>query len=445
MIKEITIPNIGENVKEGTVVDIKVAVGDMVEQDQTIIEFETDKALVEIPAPEAGKITEVKVNTGDTLKIGELVAKIDTEGEAATDKKTTPAKTEEDKTEEKAKQEPPQPAPEKKKEEPAPAKQAAKPAPAAPEPQEPRHDEPRAGELAPAAPSVRRLARELGANIDEVTGSGPGGRITFEDVKAHVKQIVTSGPAGGTPIAAGAKPLPDFSKWGEIETEKMSRVRSVIAAHVSNASNTVAQVTQFDNADITEVERFRQQFGKRVEKRDAKLTITAILLKVCAEALKQFPRFNASIDPANEQIIYKKYSHIGIATDTNRGLLVPVIRDADKKSIVELAVALKEIAEKTRAGKLEPDEMEGATFTISNQGSIGGANFTPIVSWPQVAILGVSRGSVQPVYIDGEFEPRTILPLSLSYDHRIVDGADAARFLKWIKDALEHPLLLSFE
>ncbi len=455
MIKEIKIPNIGENVEAGSVVDIKVAKGDLVEQDQTIIEFETDKALVEIPAPEAGKITEISVRKGDTLKVGDVVGKIDTEG-----KPSAAGKVEEAAEAVTAPEEPdqaPAKAPEREPETPA-ARPETKPEPGSAPTAAPTAvqrtgstgedqgapDKPKR-EAGPAAPSVRRLARELGANIEDITGTGPGGRITFDDVKAHVKEIVTASKGVAGPAIAGAKPLPDFSKWGEVEIVKMSRVRQVIAGHVSNAWLTVPHVTQFDKADITEVEKFRAQFGKQAEKKNARLTVTAILLHICARALKQFPKFNASIDPAGEQMIHKKYYHIGIATDTDRGLLVPVIRDVDQKSIVELATILQETSDKARSGKLTPDDMEGGTFTISNQGSIGGVDFTPIVSWPQVAILGVSRGSMQPVFIDGEFKPRMILPLSLSYDHRIIDGADAARFLKWIKDALEHPLLINFE
>jgi pyruvate dehydrogenase E2 component (dihydrolipoamide acetyltransferase) len=238
---------------------------------------------------------------------------------------------------------------------------------------------------------------------------------------------------------------PDFGRWGNIEREEMSKVRSITAKNMSAAWSAIPHVTQFDKADITELERFRKKYSRIVEDAGGKLTVTAVLLKVIAAALEHFPRFNASIDVGKNEIIYKKYYHIGMAVDTDRGLLVPVIRDVNKKSIVELAVELTELAEKARRKQIRPDDLEGGTFTISNQGSIGGTDFTPIIYWPQVAILGVSKASTLPAYIDGELKPRKILPLSLSYDHRVNDGADAARFLSWVVEALEHPLLLSFE
>lgn len=296
---------------------------------------------------------------------------------------------------------------------------------------------------APAAPSIRRLARELGVDIHDVSGSGPGGRINEDDVKETVRKQNTgaAGPiAGGTAHEMGE--FPDFSRWGQVDIEKMETVRRLTAQSTAASWTIIPHVTQFDEADITAVMAFIEKNAKKVEKAGAKLTVTAILTRVCAEALRRFPRFNASIDTAANRIIIKRYVHIGIAADTPRGLLVPVIRDADQKSIVDLAKAIADLAQRARNKKIKPDELEGGTFSISNQGGIGGVAFTPIVLWPQVAILGVSRSAVKPVYVADRLEPRTLLPLSLSYDHRMIDGADAARFLRWICDGLEQPMTL---
>jgi pyruvate dehydrogenase E2 component (dihydrolipoamide acetyltransferase) len=297
----------------------------------------------------------------------------------------------------------------------------------------------------PAAPHTRRLARELGVDIHAIKGSGPGGRISEDDVKAFAKGLISSpgGAARGMQLTEPA--LPDFSKWGKIERVSMRGVRRKTAEHLRQAWNTIPHVTQQDKADITELEQLRAKFGPKAQQAGGKMTVTAIALKVCASALKIFPQFNASIDMTSEEIVYKQYINIGVAVDTDRGLLVPVIRDVDKKNIVELAVELSEISKKTKDKKLTPADMEGGTFTITNLGGIGGTGFTPIVNHPEVAILGLSRSSTEPVWIDGKFEPRLVLPLSLSYDHRLIDGADAARFLRWVAEAFEQPFLLSVQ
>jgi pyruvate dehydrogenase E2 component (dihydrolipoamide acetyltransferase) len=295
-----------------------------------------------------------------------------------------------------------------------------------------------AAAAAPVAP-VRRLARELGVDVHSVAGTGPGGRISADDVHAYVRGALSAG--GGSAQAAG--PLPDFAKWGDIERRPMSNIRRKTAEHLSRAWNTVPHVTQHDKADITAMEQLRQRYAAQAEQAGGKLTITAIALKIVAAAMRRFPQFNASVDGAQNEIVFKTAVHVGIAVDTERGLLVPVIRDVDRKGIFELSSELSKASEKARAGKLSLDEMQGAGFTITNLGGIGGTAFTPIVNWPEVAILGMSRSAYEPYWNGEAFEPRLMLPLSLSYDHRLVDGADAARFLRWVCEAFEQPLVLS--
>ena len=297
---------------------------------------------------------------------------------------------------------------------------------------------------APAAPSVRRMARELGVDINQVAGTGPSGRISVEDVKGHAKRLVASGGRGGGPVA---EPLPDFSRWGDVERQAMRAVRRKTAEHLSAAWQTIPHVTQFDLADITALEELRKKYAKQTEAAGGNLTVTAIAVKVVASALHVFPQFNASIDLGADEIVLKKYVNIGVAVDTDRGLLVPVIRNADQKNIVQLAVELAQLSEKARTRKIALEEMQGGCFSISNLGGIGGTYFTPIVNAPEVAILGISRASMQPVYQKdtGGFVPRMMLPLSLSYDHRAIDGADGIRFLRWVAQALEDPFLLALQ
>ncbi|MFZ1729976.1 MAG: 2-oxo acid dehydrogenase subunit E2, partial [Bacteroidota bacterium] len=310
---------------------------------------------------------------------------------------------------------------------------------------------PQQGVPVPAAPSVRMFARELGVDVTQVKGSGMGGRISEDDVKLYVKSVFSAGgpaAASAAPVvmSAGApRPkLPDFSIWGEITREAMSKVRRMTAAQME-ISGAIPTVTHHDKADVTRLEELRKSYAKKAERAGVKLTVTAIAMKVAAAALRKFPQFNASIDMESGEIIVKKYVHLGVAVDTERGLLVPVIRDVDKKNIIEISHEMQELAEKARSKKIMPDDMQGASFTITNLGGIGGTAFTPIINSPEVAILGMSRSSIEPVYIDGSFQPRMMLPLSLTYDHRIIDGADAARFLRWIAEALEEPLLMALE
>lgn len=288
------------------------------------------------------------------------------------------------------------------------------------------------------------MARELGVDIAQVPGNGPGGRISFEDLKVYIRDLNT-GRAAPSRAGRPSVPLPDFTRWGTVEREAMRAVRRATATRMAQAWTTVPHVTQHDKADITKLEQFRKEYARKAEGRGVKPTVTAFALKVAASALKMFPQFAASLDTEREEIIYKRYWHIGVAVDTDRGLLVPVIRDVDRKNIVELSLELAAAAEKARNRKLAPEEMEGGVFTITNLGGIGGTAFSPIVNWPEVAILGMSRSNFEPVYIDGLFQPRLMLPLSLSYDHRLIDGADAARFLRWVAEALEQLFLVPFE
>jgi pyruvate dehydrogenase E2 component (dihydrolipoamide acetyltransferase) len=304
---------------------------------------------------------------------------------------------------------------------------------------------------APAAPSVRRLAREIGVDDTQVTGTGPGGRITQHDVKEFSKRVMNSlgsngqaAAASGTARSVNVGPaLPDFAKWGEVERKAMSGIRRKTAEHLSHAWNTIPHVTQFDKADITALEQVRKKYRGEVEKAGGNLTVTAVAAKVIASALKVFPQFNASVDAAGESIVYKKYINVGIAVDTPNGLLVPVLRNVDQKNLIQLSVEIQQLAEKAKDRKLTLDEMSGGSMSISNLGGIGGTAFTPIVNWPEVAILGISRGVFEPVWNGTTFEPRQMLPLSLSYDHRLIDGADAIRFLRWVAEALENPFALT--
>ncbi|MEJ5351134.1 MAG: 2-oxo acid dehydrogenase subunit E2 [Melioribacteraceae bacterium] len=444
MIVDFKLPHLGENINSADIIKVLVKEGDRVEIDQIIVEIETDKATIEVPSEVSGIIKKVHVKEGTKAKVGEPLISVEvSEEEKALEK---PA--------EEQKQPIETPAPIENKQ---PVTEKISYVPETKEPVKEHTHMPQVIDvpkdivktIVPAAPSVRRFAREIGIDITQVRGSGPKGRITIDDVKTYAKalneQIQKGGIISGVQFGISKEPLPDFSKWGEIERQPMSNVRRKTAEHLSYAWNTVPHVTQFDKADITEVEKFRKQFGNKVEAAGGKLTVTAILLKILASALKVFPQFNSSVDMEKNEIIYKKYINIGVAVDTEKGLLVPVIKDVDKKNITQLSVELSEISKKARDKKLSLEEMQGGCFTISNLGGIGGTYFTPIVNTPEVAILGVSKSIIEPVYIDGEFKPRLMLPLSLSYDHRIIDGADAIRFLRWIVNALENPFLIFLE
>lgn len=436
---EFKLPDLGENIESADVTKVNVSEGDTIEQDQTVMEIETDKASVEVPSDVAGVIKKVNVKEGDSVSTGQVILEVESSSGAApaAKREETPAKEEKSETKK-------EPAKEEAKVSESEVKEVSQTPPVLGKTKIPqRKDMPK--HIPPAAPSVRRFAREIGGDIHQVRGTGPGGRISIDDVKAYSKNLneqrAKGGGAGG--IGFAQEPLPDFSKWGEVEHKPMSNVRKKTAEHLSYAWATIPHVTQHDKADITELDKLRKKYSPLVEKQGAKLTVTAILLKVVGTALQKYPQFNCSIDMENKEIIYKKFYNVGVAVDTDRGLLVPVIRDVDKKSITGLSVELNDAAKRARDKKTSLDEMQGGNFSISNLGGIGGTYFTPVVNSPEVAILGVSRGSFEPVYQDGEFVPRLMLPLSLSYDHRIIDGADAARFLRWIVEALEQPLFLN--
>jgi pyruvate dehydrogenase E2 component (dihydrolipoamide acetyltransferase) len=435
--------------------------------DQPLIELETEKAVFEVPSTAAGVVTEIDLKPGDSVKVGGVIAKIDTDAKQAAGASSAPTpKPTAAATPAPVQAAPAREAPTPVREAPTPPRETPRAAEPAPREVESSVAEPTAdairntvvavaqesGTPPPASPTVRRLARELGVDINQVRGSGPSGRISSEDVQSFAKSIIASATAGGARAATSAgvattapRALPDFSRYGGIERQPMSKVRTLTAQQMAYAWTSVPHVTQHDDADITVLEAARKKHAPAVEAAGGKLTMTSILVKVCAAALKRFPDFNASIDAAKGEIVYKKYFNIGIAVDTERGLLVPVLREVDRKNLVALSIQVTQLAEKARAKRIMPDDLEGGNFTISNLGGIGGTSFTPIVNTPEVAILGVSRSIMKPVYTNGSFEPRLVLPLSLSYDHRLIDGAAAARFLRWVCEALEDPILLALE
>ena len=429
MASEITLRKLKEGVDTVEVTEVLVKPGQVVEKDQPLIVVNADKANMEVYAPMAGKVVELKVKPGDEIKVGAVYCVMEaSNGEASPAARPAPpspaqASSKQARKDE-ATEEPPEP--ERKPSRPtAPVNAAAKPAP------RPTGGDMPAG-MTPASPGTRWLARKLGVDLRNIQGSGPRGRVTEEDVK---NAFNGAGAMVAATPGAPSKPLPDFEKFGPVQREALSRTRRLTAQQMSLAWSTIPHVTQHDQADVTDLEAFR----KAREGKGAKLTVTAFAIKACAIALKQFPSFNSSLDLASGQVILKKYYHIGVAVDTKGGLLVPVLRDVDRKGVEELAAELTETAEKARAGKAD---MSGGTFTITNLGGIGGTGFTPIVNWPEVAILGMSRGRVEPVWRDGQFVPRLMLPLSLSYDHRVIDGADAARFARRVAELLENPWLM---
>ena len=430
---DVRLPNLGEGADSGSVVSIAVKEGDTVSAGQTIIELETGKAVAGIPSPAAGKVTKIAVKVGDKLGVGAPILSLqESSGGGA------PAAA--------PKTDAPKAAPAKKK-----ATQPAKAAEPEPDAEEEEADDEeesdfdesvaaKAGFPPPASPTIRRLAQDLGIDLRRIQGSEEGGRIVMADLKAYIAKLKAAAkPKAGEGKAAPAAPEKiDFGKWGSILKKPMSPLRQAIAKKMTESRTSIPEVTQFDEADITALNDLRKKHAPAYEKAGTRLTLTSFALKVVANTLKKFPLFNSSLDEAANEIILKEYVHIGLAVDTEAGLLVPVIRNADKKSMLDLSKDVAAFAEKARDRKVSLEEMQGGTFTISNQGGIGGAHFTPVVNKPEVAILGLGRGGLKPVVREGKIEPRLMMPIAIAYDHRVIDGGEAARFCVELVKAFEN-------
>ncbi len=431
---EVKVPDIGD-FKDVPVIEVLVKPGDQVRAEDSLLTLESDKATMEVPSPAAGVVKELKVKVGDKVSEGVLVLTLE-----AGDGGAPAAKEEkkEAKKEERGKEEPGREAPVAKKA--APGEEAAPPAapkPAAPAPRAPV-DEAAFGK-AHASPAVRRLAREFGVDLSRVKGTGPKDRVLKEDVQSYVKsELARPRGAEGGGIGVGLPPLPqvDFSKFGPVEVKALSRIKKLSGANLHRNWVSIPHVTQHDEADITELEAFRKSQSEEARKSGIKFTMLGFLMKAVVVALKQFPEFNASLSPDGESLVMKQYFHIGVAVDTPNGLVVPVIRDVDKKGLLEIARDLGEVSERMRVGKISPADLQGGCFSISSLGGIGGSQFTPIINAPEVAILGVGRSTMKPMWNGKEFAPRLMLPLSLSYDHRVIDGALGARFITFLSGVL---------
>ncbi len=427
---DVKLPQLAEGVEGGTVVSILVSEGQEIKKDQTIMELETQKAVGSIPAPSSGVVTKIHVKQGMEVTVGQVLISVESSSTAATaaaNQSQIPA------VEAKAASESASP----------PRHTAAAPAPKSPD--DYRYQS-KSGTPPPAPPSIRKIARELGIDLTRVKGSEAGGRINLADVRGYIQRLQEidsrapahsgAAQAAATPAAAPAETI-DFSKWGAVRREKMSPLRRTVSRRMVESWTTIPKINQFADADITALLALRKKYAAGFEKKGAHLTLTALVLLVLGRILKKHPRANASMDESSQEIIYKDYCHIGVAVDTEGGLIVPVLRDVDKKSLLQLSEELHALTEKTRQRKVAIEELQGGTFTISNQGSIGGSHFTPIIYAPQVAILGVGQGQAKPVAVDGKVAIRTILPLCLAYDHRVLDGADAVRFIKDVIAGLE--------
>ncbi len=489
MATEFRLPNLGEGIEEADVLKVLVSEGDEIAVDQSVLEIETEKATLDVPSSVAGRVTSINVSPGETIRVGQVLLSVETVTAEGSDQRdaaepaaaeTTPTPTlprdgggigspdradqqeadgrEREPVEATPTSEPVTPATEARDAQEKPADEEApesesEPAPAAEHPREAAlQPEPaRSTADAPfASPSVRTFAREIGVDIAEVAGSGPGGRISEDDVKRHARERgPATAPREAAPAATAtpstAPPLPDFGQWGPIEREPLTRFRRTVARNMANAWEQIPHVTLHATADVTELEAVRQRFKPRAAEAGGNLTLSVMLLKIVAGALKANPRINASVDIESGELILKRYVNVGTAVDTERGLIVPVIRDVDEKNIIQLSIDLAQAAERAREGKLTVEDTRGGTFTVTNLGSLGTGHFTPIINWPELAVLGLGRAQRAPTYVDGELQPRLILPLSLSHDHRVIDGADGQRFLSWIIDAINEPLLLALE
>ena len=418
---DVKLPHLGEGADSGTVVNLFVKEGDQVAKDQPILELENEKAVATIPSSAAGTVTKIFVKTGDKISVGQKLLSLNGTGGASPAVKPVVEAT-------KQKAKAPQPEEETTEEESAP------PGPA--------ESFEQSNAAVAASPVIRKLARDLGIDLTRVRGSARGGRITMEDLRAYIQRLQKmaaqpKAPPGGAPAKPQAESI-DFSKWGSVTKKPLSPLRQVIARRMTENWNTIPHVTQFDEADITGLLALRKKYVDAYEKKGARLTVTSFILKAVADTLKKHPFFNSSLDEATQEIVLKEYVHIGVAVDTEAGLIAPVLRDVDKKDLVQLSKDLEELATKARERKVSGDELKGGTFTISNQGGIGGGHFTPIVNKPEVAILGLGKGATKPVVRGDKIEPRTMLPLGLSYDHRVIDGGGAARFIVDLVKALEN-------
>ena len=421
---DVKLPKLGEGADSGVVVNIFVKEGDTIAKDQAILELENEKAVASIPSSAGGVVAKIYVKNGDKVSFGQRILSVaDGAGSAPAPAAAAPK---------------------------APAKKAAPKAAAAPEPEpgeeaeEPAAEEEtdsEAGPLPAASPSIRRMARELGINLRKIRGSESGGRIVMGDVRAFVQRLIKLAAKPAKTPAADAKPAPvsiDFAQFGPILKKPVTNLRSVIARRMTESWTTIPHVTQFDEADFSVLNELRKKYGAAYQAQGLKLTLTPLVLKAIASTLKKYPIFNSSLDEVANEIILKEYIHLGVAVDTDLGLIVPVLRDVDKKSVLDIGKELEQLAAKARDRKLSGDELKGGTFTISNQGAIGGSYFTPIINKPEVAILGIGRGAMKPVARDGKVEVRLLTPLGLSYDHRVIDGGTAARFSVDLVKALEN-------
>jgi len=437
---EVQVPDIG-NYRDVEVIEVAVKAGDAVAIEGALITLETEKATMDVPSTAAGIVREMKVQRGSRVSQGDVIAVVEVaahaaagEGEGRPSPQPSPARAGEGE----AKKPSPQPSPARAGEgenKPSPQPSPAKAGEGVGKLEQRGIDEPGFAR-AHASPSIRKLARELGVDLAKVQGSGAKGRITDGDVKAYVKRVLTGGGAGAAGAALPKVPVVDFAAFGPIERKPLSRIQKISGPRLHASWVNLPHVTQFDEADITDMEQARSNMKQQATERGIKLTPLAFVMRACVQALTQFPQFCASLDTEAGELVYKKYVHVGFAADTPNGLVVPVVRDADRKDVFELARDLADLSEKARAGKLTAAEMQGGVFTISSLGGIGGTAFTPIINAPEVAILGVSRSTYKPVYQDGVFVPRLMLPLSLSYDHRVIDGAAAVRFTSFLADAL---------
>ena len=466
MATEVALPNLGEGIDDADVLRVLVSEGDTIAIDQPMLEIETEKATLDVPSTVAGTVLSIHVASGDTIRVGQLLLTVETAAEGAAVPAVAPATPEPAPAQPPVVEQPPaaesapavEPAtPDAEPVAAAPVAAEAAPPPAtSPPPAEPPAPAPQPAVAAGntplfAAPSVRKFAREIGVDLATVTGSGPGGRISEDDVKRHARELPAappaSAPSASPPSAAPERrPLPDFAQWGHIDREPLSRLRRTVARNMSASWADIPHVTLHRTADVTAMEELRQQYKQRARDAGGNLTISVFMLKIVAGALKAHPRMNTSLDTETNELIYKRYYHIGVAVDTERGLVVPVIRDVDDKNIIQLSIELNEVAERARNNELKLEDSVGATFTLTNLGSLGTGFFSPVINLPEVAVLGLGRAQQLPELDDqGQWQPRLQMPMSLSHDHRVIDGADGARFMQWIIDAIANPLLLALE